>query len=180
MDKRQKLVRQDKVKEALPARDLRQKDIYEPPTKGFISCLPNSWIPYAELARLDKPRGTIYVLLPCVFSTMLAGFMITPVASPEHCVPTIAIFLAGAFVMRGAGCTVNDLLDRNLDPRVERTKCGPIARRAVTPVQATVFLGAQLLVGLGILPQFPTSCLYHGIFSLLLVGTYPLAERVTN
>lgn len=82
--------------------------------------------------------------------------------------------------MRGAGCTVNDLWDRNLDPLVERTKFRPIARGAITPPKAIVFLGAQLLGGLGILLQFPTSCLYYGVPSLLLVGIYPLAKRVTN
>lgn len=82
--------------------------------------------------------------------------------------------------MRGAGCTVNDLWDRNLDPHVERTKFRPLARRAIKPFQATTFLGFQLFAGLGILLQLPSSCLYYGIPSLLLVGTYPLAKRVTN
>ena len=82
--------------------------------------------------------------------------------------------------MRGAGCTVNDLWDRNLDPKVERTRLRPIARGAISVKQAIPFLGVQLLVGLGILLQFPTQCLYYGIPSLLLVGTYPLAKRVTN
>jgi 4-hydroxybenzoate polyprenyltransferase len=82
--------------------------------------------------------------------------------------------------MRGAGCTVNDLWDRNLDPKVERTRLRPIARGAISVRQAIPFLGVQLLTGLGILLQFPTQCLYYGIPSLILVGTYPLAKRVTN
>ena len=81
--------------------------------------------------------------------------------------------------MRGAGCTINDLWDRNLDPHVERTKLRPIARGAVTPFNGVVFTGFQLLAGLGILLQFPTSCLFYGIPSLLLVASYPLAKRVT-
>ncbi|MCJ1243520.1 Para-hydroxybenzoate--polyprenyltransferase, mitochondrial precursor (PHB:polyprenyltransferase) [Trapelia coarctata] len=81
--------------------------------------------------------------------------------------------------MRGAGCTINDLWDRNLDPHVARTRLRPIARGAVTPGKAVVYTGFQLLAGLGILLQFPTSCLYYGIPSLLLVATYPLAKRVT-
>ena len=82
--------------------------------------------------------------------------------------------------MRGAGCTINDLWDRDLDPRVARTRLRPIARGAVTPSKALTFTGFQLLAGLGVLLQFPTSCLYYGIPSLLLVATYPLAKRVTH
>ncbi|KAL9003175.1 MAG: hypothetical protein Q9188_003942 [Gyalolechia gomerana] len=82
--------------------------------------------------------------------------------------------------MRGAGCTINDLWDRNLDPHVARTRLRPIARRAVTPFQGITFTGFQLLAGLGLLLQFPTPCLYYGIPSLLLVATYPLAKRVTH
>lgn len=82
--------------------------------------------------------------------------------------------------MRGAGCTVNDLWDRNLDKNVERTRLRPIARGAISVRQAVPFLGAQLLTGLAVLLQFPYECLFYGIPSLLLVGTYPLAKRVTN
>ena len=82
--------------------------------------------------------------------------------------------------MRGAGCTINDLWDRNLDPHVARTRLRPIARGAVSVRQAIPFLGVQLLTGLAILLQFPHQCLYYGIPSLLLVATYPLAKRVTN
>ncbi len=82
--------------------------------------------------------------------------------------------------MRGAGCTINDLWDRNLDPYVERTKFRPIARKAITPSKAVIFTGFQLLAGLGLLLQFPTQCLFYGIPSLLLVASYPLAKRVTD
>lgn len=81
--------------------------------------------------------------------------------------------------MRGAGCTINDLWDRNLDPHVARTRLRPIARKAVTPFQGLVFTSFQLLAGLGILVQFPIPCLYYGIPSLLFVAIYPLAKRVT-
>ncbi|CAF9918877.1 MAG: Para-hydroxybenzoate--polyprenyltransferase, mitochondrial precursor (PHB:polyprenyltransferase) [Alectoria fallacina] len=82
--------------------------------------------------------------------------------------------------MRGAGCTINDLWDRNLDPHVARTRLRPIARGAVTPSKALTFTGFQLLAGLGVLLQFPPPCLYYGTPSLLLVATYPLAKRVTH
>lgn len=153
---------------------------YSPPVTGLLSVLPSPWVPYAELIRLDKPTGTYYLFFPCLFSTLLAAPLATPIASPASVIGTTVLFLSGALIMRSAGCTINDLWDRNLDIHVRRTRLRPIARGAVTPFNALVFTGAQLLAGLGILLQFPTQCLYYGIPSLLLVGLYPLAKRVTN
>lgn len=152
---------------------------YSPPSTGLLSYLPSSIIPYAELIRLDKPTGTYYLFFPCLFSTLLAAPLAVPMAAPLTVVGTSALFLTGALVMRGAGCTINDLWDRNLDPHVARTRLRPIARGAVSPQAAIIFTGAQLLTGLVVLVQFPTTCLYYGIPSLLLVATYPLAKRVT-
>ncbi|MCJ1315069.1 Para-hydroxybenzoate--polyprenyltransferase, mitochondrial precursor (PHB:polyprenyltransferase) [Xylographa vitiligo] len=152
--------------------------VYEPPRTGVVASLPKSWIPYAELIRLDKPTGTYYLFFPCLFSTLIAatyhGATLLEVLS------TTILFFTGALVMRGAGCTINDLWDRNLDPHVARTRLRPIARGAVAPSLAVVFTGFQLLTGLAILLQFPTSCLYYGIPSLVLVATYPLAKRITH
>jgi 4-hydroxybenzoate polyprenyltransferase len=152
---------------------------YKPPTTGLLSYLPRQVVPYAELIRIDKPTGTYYLFFPCLFSTLLAAPIAAPIASPLTVLGTTALFLTGALVMRGAGCTVNDLWDRNLDPHVTRTRLRPIARGAVTPQAAIIFTGAQLLTGLVVLLQFPTECLFYGIPSLLLVATYPLAKRVT-
>ena len=151
---------------------------YQRPTSGFISYLPASWIPYAELMRLDKPAGTYYLFFPCLFSTLMAASYTA--TAPLPVLTTSLCFFAGALIMRGAGCTINDLWDRDLDPRVARTRLRPIARGAVTPFKALTFTGFQLLAGLGVLLQFPPSCLYYGIPSLLLVATYPLAKRVTH
>lgn len=83
--------------------------------------------------------------------------------------------------MRGAGCTINDLWDRDFDPKVARTRLRPIARGAVSVPAALGYTCFQLLMGLGILLQFPQpACLYYGVPSLLLVATYPLAKRVTH
>jgi len=150
---------------------------YEPPKSGLVASLPKPWIPYAELIRLDKPTGTYYLFFPCLFSTLMAA---SYAASPPSILfSTSLLFFTGALIMRGAGCTINDLWDRNLDPHVARTRLRPIARGAITPGKAVIYTGFQLLAGLGILLQFPTSCLYYGIPSLLLVATYPLAKRVT-
>ncbi|EGS23804.1 para-hydroxybenzoate-polyprenyltransferase-like protein [Thermochaetoides thermophila DSM 1495] len=152
---------------------------YRPPTTGLLSYLPPSWVPYAELARLDKPAGSYYLYFPCIFSTLLAAPLANPIAVPTTVISTSLLFLAGAIIMRGAGCTINDLWDRNLDPHVARTRLRPIARGAVTPFQALVFTGGQLLAGLVVLLQFPPACFWYATPSLLLVATYPLAKRVT-
>ncbi|KAK1688551.1 4-hydroxybenzoate polyprenyl transferase [Colletotrichum godetiae] len=153
--------------------------VYSPPKTGIISYLPASWVPYAELTRIDKPAGTYYLFFPCLFSTLMAAPMAMPMASPASVIGTSLLFFSGALIMRGAGCSINDLWDRNLDPHVTRTKFRPIARGAITPFKGLAFTGAQLLAGLGILVQFPTSCLFYGIPSLLFVASYPLAKRVT-
>ncbi len=101
-------------------------------------------------------------------------------STPSDMLTTSILFLTGALIMRGAGCTINDLWDRNLDTHVTRTRHRPIARGAISPLGALTFAGVQMLAGLGVLLQFPTSCLYFGIPSLLLVATYPLAKRVTH
>ncbi|KAF7714321.1 Uncharacterized protein PECH_008865 [Penicillium ucsense] len=153
---------------------------YIPPQTGLIASLPKSWIPYAELIRLDKPTGTYYLFFPTLFSTLLAAPMAAEVITPLQVLGTSGLFFAGALIMRGAGCAINDLWDRNLDPYVERTKFRPIARRALSPRNAVLFTGTQLLAGLGILLQFPSQCLWYGIPSLPLVVAYPLAKRVTH
>ncbi|TPX07790.1 uncharacterized protein E0L32_010477 [Thyridium curvatum] len=152
---------------------------YSPPQTGLLSMLPPSWVPYAELIRLDKPTGTYYLFFPCLFSTLMAAPMAVPMASPLSAAGYSLLFFSGALVMRGAGCTINDLWDRNLDPHVARTRLRPIARGAITPFRGVVFTGAQLLAGLAILLQFPTACLYYAVPSLLFVASYPLAKRVT-
>ncbi len=82
--------------------------------------------------------------------------------------------------MRGAGCAINDLWDRNLDPHVRRTRLRPIARGAISPTSALVFTGGNLLAGLAVLLQFPFECFYYAVPSLALVAVYPLMKRVTN
>ena len=152
---------------------------YSPPATGLLARLPASWVPYAELIRLDKPTGSYYLFFPCLFSTLMAAPMALPPAPPLSVLGTSLLFLGGAVVMRGAGCTINDLWDRNLDPHVARTRLRPIARGAITPRQGVVFTGAQLLAGLGILLQFPFECFWYATPSLLFVAAYPLAKRVT-
>jgi 4-hydroxybenzoate polyprenyltransferase len=143
------------------------------PKGGWVDrVLPVAARPYARLARLDRPIGTWLLLFPCWWGTALA----TP-GWPSLWL--IAIFGIGAIVMRGAGCTYNDIVDRDFDGKVARTADRPIPSGAVSVKQAIAFLLAQLLVGLAILLTFNWPTVWLGVLSLATVFTYPLMKRVT-
>ncbi len=131
--------------------------------------------PYLRLARLDRPIGSWLLLLPCWWSVGLAGIRAGMLPNVWH----LVLFFIGAFAMRGAGCTWNDLVDRDLDARVERTRSRPIPSGQVSVVQAAVFLVLQALVGLLVLVQFNRFAIVTGIASLAIVAVYPLLKRVT-
>jgi 4-hydroxybenzoate polyprenyltransferase len=131
--------------------------------------------PYLRLARLDRPIGAWLLLMPCWWSVGLAGMAADRLPSLWH----IALFFIGAFAMRGAGCTWNDLVDRNLDGKVERTRSRPIPSGQVTVTQAAVFMLAQALVGLLVLLQFNLFTILTGLASLVVVAVYPFMKRVT-
>ncbi len=155
---------------------------YKLPVTGILSRLPPSLVPYAELIRLEKPTGTYYLYLPCLFSTLLAGLLSSPVPAPGSIVATNALFLLGSAIFRGAACTWNDTLDRDLDAKVTRTKLRPLPRGAVTASQAHTWTAVQLGAGMGVLAAafpFPTSAIY-AIPSVVIIGLYPLAKRVTH
>jgi 4-hydroxybenzoate polyprenyltransferase len=128
--------------------------------------------PYLRLMRLDRPIGTWLLLLPGWWSIALAAR-----GWPDP--RLLFLFGIGAVVMRGAGCTFNDIVDRDFDGQVARTAARPIPSGAVTPRQAVLFLGLQLLVGFFILLQFNTTSVLLGAASLVLVFTYPFMKRIT-
>lgn len=132
--------------------------------------------PYLRLSRLDRPIGSWLLLMPCLWSAALASHLAGGVSQLPL---TIVLFLIGAFAMRGAGCTWNDIADRNLDARVERTRSRPIPAGQVTVAQAAMFLVAQALVGLIVLLQFNRFAIATGIASLLIVAAYPFMKRIT-
>jgi 4-hydroxybenzoate polyprenyltransferase len=143
------------------------------PKGGWIDRFaPQASRPYARLARLDRPIGTWLLLFPCWWGIALA----TP-GWPSLWL--MAVFAVGAIVMRGAGCTYNDIVDRDFDARVARTADRPIPSGAVSVRQAIAFLFAQLLLGLVILLSLSTTAIGLGVLSLVLVFTYPLMKRVT-
>jgi 4-hydroxybenzoate polyprenyltransferase len=142
-------------------------------TTGWVSRLPRAAVPYALLARLDRPIGGWLLFLPGLWSILLGA------ASPGTAARLLALFLAGAFLMRAAGCVVNDMWDRDMDRRVTRTAGRPLASGALSLRQAAVFLAVLLTVSLGILLQLDMEAKRLGVRSLVLVAFYPAAKRFT-
>ena len=134
--------------------------------------------PYLRLARIDRPIGTWLLLIPCWWGVALAT---ASILGPDPLVSLWygLLFAVGAFVMRAAGCTWNDILDREFDGRVARTATRPIPSGAVSVRQALVFLCLLLLTGLAILLAFNGFTILLAISSLVLVALYPLMKRIT-
>lgn len=146
-------------------------------TGNFVDRLAPLWTrPYLRLARLDRPIGSWLLLIPCWWSAGLAAIAAhEPWPNPWH----VFLFFVGAFAMRGAGCTWNDLVDRDLDGKVERTRSRPIPSGQVTANKAFVFLVLQALIGLLVLLQFNAFTIATGLASLGIVAIYPFLKRVT-
>ena len=139
------------------------------------SLAPASVRPYLRLSRFDRPIGAWLLLMPCWWSVGLAAIQARALPNAWH----VVLFFIGAFVMRGAGCTWNDIVDRNLDARVERTRSRPIPSGQVSLAQAAAFLVAQALVGLAVLLQFNPFAIATGVASLAIVAIYPFMKRIT-
>ena len=184
----------------------------QPQIPFLLKLTPKQLHPYAYLARIDKPIGTMLLLYPCWWSIAIASGNATPksqsitkptteiitnttypptsslldtttemiTASPD--LKLMSLFAIGAFVMRGAGCTINDMWDKNYDKQVARTKTRPLANGNLILSNAVAFLGVQLALGLGVLLSLPNTvfCFKLGVLSLPLVVLYPTAKRWTN
>lgn len=144
---------------------------------GILKHLPEKWIPYGELMRLEKPVGTWLLFIPGTWSILMAACQTG--APLLLTVKTLALFGVGSIVMRGFGCVVNDLLDKDLDNKVLRTIERPITSGRVTKKQAYKLMAGQLTVGLGILLALPSQCYAIGALSLIPVCLYPLFKRFT-
>jgi 4-hydroxybenzoate polyprenyltransferase len=137
---------------------------------------PKSWRPFVQLARIDRPIGWWLLLLPCWQSSALAS--VSGGVAPHW--RDLLLFLIGAVVMRGAGSTYNDIVDREIDAKVERTRQRPLPSGRISVRAAKIFLAAQCLVGLAVLLSFNAFSIALGFASLLIVGVYPFAKRVTS
>ena len=146
------------------------------PANWVDSWAPDPVKPYLKLARFDRPIGAWLLLFPCWWSQALAELSL----GRQYPNPwDLALFLVGAFVMRGAGCTWNDIVDRDYDGRVERTRLRPIPSGQVSVKQALAFAGALCLVGFLVLIQFNWFAVWVGLASLGLVASYPFFKRFT-
>jgi 4-hydroxybenzoate polyprenyltransferase len=143
-------------------------------TGGLVALLPAGWRPYALLARLDRPIGSWLLFLP--------GLWAFAIAAPDWAegLRLTLLFGVGAVAMRGAGCVVNDLWDRDIDRKVERTRGRPLAAGTVTPFQALCFLAGLCTIGLLVLVQLNLTAILFGLCALVPILLYPLAKRVTN
>lgn len=133
--------------------------------------------PYAQLARLDRPIGWWLLLWPCWWSLALASNAAGRAhPSPWH----LALLLIGAVVMRGAGCTYNDIVDRDIDAAVARTRTRPIPSGRVGVGAAAAFAALQCLIGLLVLLCFNRFSILLGLAALLPVAIYPFMKRITS
>src|SRR5918994_4127209 len=139
--------------------------------RGWIEHLPERVRPYAVLARWDRPIGSWLLLLP--------GWWALAMAPGWPDLRLVALFALGAVSMRGAGCVINDLIDRDLDAKVERTRQRPLASGRLGVRQALVFLALQLLVGLLVLLSFSGFTIGLALAVMPLVLIYPLMKRIT-
>ncbi len=142
----------------------------------WTDALPSTWKPYAQLSRLDRPIGWQLLVLPCWM-----GLAITRTGHGFFWGDAwlAVLFLIGAIAMRGAGCTYNDILDRDIDAQVERTRLRPLPSGAVTLRGAWIWLFAQCLVGLGVLLALPRLAQIVALIAVPLVALYPLMKRIT-
>ncbi|HEY2444981.1 MAG TPA: 4-hydroxybenzoate octaprenyltransferase [Rhizomicrobium sp.] len=149
--------------------------------------LPHSWVdfapaatqPYLRLMRLDRPIGATLLFLPCIFGLAVGATSQHRGFGAANDWTLLALFGIGAIVMRGAGCTYNDIVDREFDARVARTRGRPIPSGAISVRAAWIFLAVQCAIGLLILLQLNAFSIVLGAGSLILVAVYPYMKRIT-
>ena len=140
--------------------------------RGFVGALPRVVRPFALLARFDRPIGWWLLYWPCAWGVLLSGRLVTDW-------PLLVWFLLGAVAMRGAGCVYNDIVDRDLDAQVARTRSRPLPSGAVTLRAAWIWLIMLSLVGLIVLVQLPVFAALVALASLVPVAAYPFMKRIT-
>lgn len=145
--------------------------------------LPSKYWPYAQLARWDRPIGWQLLLWPCLWGLTIAVIVYNRQTVSNFSILNYVyyafLFLIGAIAMRGCGCTLNDLSDKDLDVKVDRTSTRPLASNRVSKRKALLFIAMQALVGLCVLLQFNLPTILYGLSSVLLVVIYPFMKRFT-
>ncbi|KAI8631841.1 UbiA-domain-containing protein [Xylariaceae sp. FL1651] len=153
---------------------------YSDPTTGFISRLPRSWIPYAQLMRIERPGGLYAFYFPYLIGLMYSACIAPSPPEPQTLLYLALVLLPFNVVLRGASCTWNDTVDQEFDRRVTRCRHRPVARGAVSTTAANCFTALQLAV---LYPAtvmlFPPACAPHMLVAVLLFCVYALMKRVT-
>ena len=148
---------------------------------GIFGYLPSSWAPYAELMRLHKPVGIMNIFFPYLFGSLFVACISNPPMETTFLLGRIAALFSAAFVLRSGGCTWNDIVDRDIDRLVERTRSRPMARGALSLRAAYVFTAAQAAIWCTLLVYFlPDRGLLYAVPLLFLVWLYPFAKRFTD
>ncbi len=147
--------------------------------RSWVERAPGILRPYLRLMRLDRPIGVWLLFWPCVFGVALGDAALHQSRDIVGDLRLIALFALGAIVMRGAGCTYNDIVDRDIDARVARTRGRPLPSRAVSVTSAWLFLALQCAFGLAVLMQFNLFTILLGVGSLILIAPYPFMKRIT-
>ncbi|MHA6718078.1 4-hydroxybenzoate octaprenyltransferase [Sphingomonas sp. RS6] len=140
--------------------------------RGLVGLLPRGWRPYALLARFDRPIGWWLLFLPCGWGALLSGL-------PDGGAWRIAAMLIGAIAMRGAGCVYNDIVDRDLDAQVARTRSRPLPSGAVSVRAAQAWLAVLLAIGFGVWLALPMAAKLWSLATLPVVAMYPFMKRIT-
>ena len=153
---------------------------YRLPTRGILAYLPATWVPYAELMRLNKPVGTLNIYIPYLFGNLFAACVLGATTRPRDLISSCVMMFLAAFVLRSLGCTWNDIIDRDLDKHVRRCRLRPMARGAVSTTKAYTFCVAQLVVWLGILWQTGVATFLCALPVVPLAAMYPFAKRLTS
>ena len=154
------------------------------PSAATPDAVPGNWVarapsfaqPYLRLMRADRPVGTWLLLIPCFWGLALAG---AAGHGGLHLLWYAALMSVGAYVMRGAGCAYNDIVDRDFDAKVARTAARPIPSGQISVKQAWAFLVILSFIGLAVLLQFNRFAILVGAASLALVAAYPFMKRIT-
>ena len=153
---------------------------YKPPTSGLLSLLPLSWVPYAELIRLNNPAGILYFYFPFLFGLLSTACAIEPCPSPYYLCKVNLALLASIVAFRGAAVAWNDILDADLDRQVTRCQLRPMARNAIPPFKALCFAAAHLFAWILISSRLSREAVSLSTPYAIMHAIYPVSKRVTH
>ncbi|KAI0550473.1 UbiA prenyltransferase family-domain-containing protein [Xylaria curta] len=153
---------------------------YSVPTSGILSYVPESWVPYGELARVDRPTGILHFYFPHLFGTLYAACIIVSPVRLEELVYKNLVLLIGTFFFRSTACAWNDNLDREYDRQVPRCRLRPLARGALSPTQGYVYTIILATFALAFIRMLPANCWIISVPNVVLATCYPFAKRFTD